>query len=98
MPAVNDCFFIMLLSNYAITMLGALLDLAQKIWGVVLHTFIGNWGANTQLADNVFLAPPTDTLKGIGTDGNPDNILLALGYAGGRSLDTNLLFDAVACA
>lgn len=50
--------------------------------GFVLHRPIGSWQATLNINDEVGLTSSRDILEAVGTEGQPKDILVTLGYAG----------------
>lgn len=54
----------------------------QKERGFVLHSSERSWQATQQLSSDICLTGSKDILQDIAADNGPDNVLIALGYAG----------------
>lgn len=54
----------------------------HKSQGMVLHDSDRAWDASLKVSDSLYLTTSTDILKQIGRGTGPENMLIALGYAG----------------
>lgn len=50
--------------------------------GFLLHTPHGNWESSLKVTDSIAITTSRDILQGIANDEGPDQVIIALGYAG----------------
>ena len=54
----------------------------QQERGFILHTTQGEWNSSLELADRISVTTSKDILEAIANDKGPEQVIIALGYAG----------------
>ncbi len=61
--------------------------------GFILHTPPSNFASSIRISDNTVMTTSRDVLETLGTDKQPSDVLVALGYASGRKVNWNKKFS-----